>query len=90
MYERQLIFNIIDLFAPNSRTKFYKKIFEAIDLSTFPKYKQSKFGPKGYNQHALFRSFILMKAKKLSKVAQLYNFLDTNPYIAYLCGFEPF
>lgn len=31
-----------------------------------------------------------MKLEKYSEVTELYNFLDTNPYIAYLCGFEPF
>lgn len=46
MYERQLIFNNIDLFASNSKTKFYEKIFDVIDLSKFPKYHTSKFGPK--------------------------------------------
>ena len=90
MYERQLIFNNIDLFASNSKTKFYEKIFDAIDLSKFPKYHTSKFGPTGYSLHALFRSFIVMKTEKLAKITELLSFLDTNPYIAYLCGFEPF
>lgn len=90
MYERQLIFNNIDLFASNSKTKFYEKIFDTIDLSSFSKYIPSKLGPKGYNRHALFRSFIVMRAEKLCEVTELCNFLDTNPYIAYLCGFEPF
>ncbi len=31
-----------------------------------------------------------MKAEKLCKVTDLLSFLDTNPYIAYLCGFDPF
>ena len=90
MYERQLIFNNIDLFASNSKSKFYEKIFDSIDLSNFPKYHPSKFGPTGYSLHALFRSFIVMKTEKLAKITELLSFLDTNPYIAYLCGFEPF
>ncbi|SDZ39234.1 hypothetical protein SAMN05660462_02995, partial [Proteiniborus ethanoligenes] len=48
MFERQLIFNNIDLFTSNSKTKFYEKIFDIIDLSSFPKYHSSKVGPTGY------------------------------------------
>lgn len=73
MYERQLILNNIELFASNSKSKFYEKILDTIDLSDFPKYLPSKFGPKGYDQHALFRSFIVMKAEKLCEVTQLLN-----------------
>lgn len=90
LFERQLIFNNIDLFTSNSKTKFYEKIFDIIDLSSFPKYHSSKVGPTGYCLHALLRSFIVMKTEKLAKVTELLSFLDTNPYIAYLCGFEPF
>lgn len=90
LYERQLIFNNIDLFASNSKTKFYEKIFDAIDLSQFPKYHPSKYGPTGYSLHALFRSFIVMKTEKLARITELLSFLDTTPYIAYLCGFDPF
>nr|WP_272879053.1 hypothetical protein [Clostridium sp. Cult2] len=31
-----------------------------------------------------------MKLEKYSEIIEFYNFHDTNPYIAYLCGFEPF
>jgi transposase len=55
-----------------------------------PEYHPSKFGPKGYNLHTLTRSFIVMKAEKLLKITQLYDFLECNPYIAYLCGSNPF
>lgn len=88
MYERQLIFNNIDLFASNSKTKFYEKIFDVINLSEFPKHHPSKFGPTGYSLHALFRSLIVMKSEKLARITELLSFLDTNPYIAYLCGFN--
>ncbi len=81
MYERQLIFNCIDLFASNSKTKFYEKIFDVIDLSSFPRYLPSKFGPKGYNRHALFRLVIVMKLEKYCEITEFNNFLDTNPYM---------
>lgn len=90
MFERQLVLNCVDLFSSNRKSKFYEKLFDVIDLSDFPEYHPSKFGPKGYNLHALFRSFIVMKAEKLSLVTELVDFLETNPYIAYLCGFNPF
>lgn len=85
-----MIFNNNDLFAFNRKTKFYEKIFDDIDLSQFQKSHTSKFDPTGYSLYALFRSFIIMKTEKLSRITELLSSLDTNPYIAYLCGFEPF
>lgn len=90
MYERQLIFNNSDLFSSNSKIKLHEKIFDTIDLSNFSKHLPSKFGPKGYNRHALFKLLIVIKSEKLCEITELYNFLDTTPYISYLCGFEPF
>lgn len=84
MYQRQLIFNNIELFSSNSKTCFYEKTFDTIDLSNFPKYPLSKYGSKGFNRHALFRSFIVIKTEKICEVAELLSFLDTKPYIAYL------
>lgn len=79
MYKCQLIFTNVDLFATNNKTKFYEKIFDTIDLSCFPEYLPSKFGSKSYNRHALFKSFIVMKAEKLCRITELCNFIDTNP-----------
>lgn len=31
-----------------------------------------------------------MKVEKLARITELLSFLNTNPYIAYLCCFEPF
>lgn len=90
MFERQLVLNCIDWFSSSSKTKFYEKIFDVIDLSCVPEYHLSKCGPKGYNHHALIRSFIVMKSEKISLVTELLDFLHSNPVIAYLCGFEPF
>ncbi len=67
-----------------------KKIFDIINLSSFPEYLSSKFGPKCYNHHALFMSFIVMKTEKLCEITKLCDLLNTNPYIAYLYGFESF
>jgi len=90
LFERQLVFNCIELFSSNRKNKFYEKLFDVIDLSGLPEYHPSIYGPKGYNLHALTRAFIAMKAENFSKITELCNFLDSNPYIAYLCGFEPF
>ena len=90
MFERQLAFDCIDWFSTNPKSKFYEKIFASLDLSSVPEYHLSKFGPKGYNLHVLTRAFIVMKAEKISLITELLSFLMCNPYIAYLCGFEPF
>ncbi|KDR95832.1 transposase [Peptoclostridium litorale] len=90
MLERQLIFDCIDLFSGNKKSKFYEKIFDTIDLSCIPEHPQSIRGPKGYLMHALFRAFIIMKCEKQRHITQLVDFLDNNRYLAYLCGFDVF
>ena len=90
MFERQLIFDCIDLFSNNKKSKFYEKVFDTIDLSCFPEYPESMRGPKGYSFHALFRAFIIMKCEKQRHITQLVEFLDNNRYLAYLCGFDVF
>ena len=90
MLERQLIFDWIDLFSGNKKSKFHEKIFDTIDLSCIPEHPQSILGPKGYSVNALFRAFIIMKCEKKRHITQLVDFLDNNRYLAYLCGFDAF
>ncbi|WP_432402330.1 transposase [Wukongibacter sp. M2B1] len=88
--KRQLIFECIEFFTGSHKSNFYSKLFDVIDLSDFPEYPFSKYGPKGYPRHALFRAFIVMKCEKFGYITDLVDYLNNNLYIAYLCGFDIF
>lgn len=86
--ERQEIFNLMDLFTSQPIVNFYEHIFDNIDLSFIPEFIPSKYGPKGYSQHALIRSFIVMKLQSIKEITALRDYLFLNLKIAYLCGFD--
>ena len=88
MYQRQEIFNIIELFTSQNTINFYTDIFENIDLSSLPDRVPSKYGPVGFSRHALFRAFIVMKCEKFAQITDLKDFLENNLIIAQLCGFD--
>jgi len=86
---QQLIMNITDLFTPQSKVDFYTKIFDTLDLSSFPDYvNSSSSGPDGFSRHALFRAFMVMKCEKFSEITQLQEYLFNNQIIAHSCGFD--
>lgn len=86
--ERQQIFNLMDLFTSQPIINFYEEIFDNIDLSFIPQFIPSKYGPKGYPQHALIRALIVMKLQSIQEITSLREFLFLNLKIAYLCGFD--
>ncbi|WDC83442.1 hypothetical protein PL321_15275 [Caloramator sp. mosi_1] len=59
MYQRQEIFNIIELFTSQKLINFYTKIFDNLDLSILPDRIPSKYGPNGYSRHALLEPLLL-------------------------------
>lgn len=88
MYQRQEIFNIIELFTSTKLKDFYSNIFKNLDLSSIPDKLPSKYGPKGFSRHALIRAFVIMKCEKMSFISDLVKFLNNNLILAYLCGFD--
>ena len=86
--ERQQIFDLMDLFTSQPIINFYENIFDNLDLSFIPQLIPSKYGPKGYSQHALIRAFIVMKLEYIKEITSLRDFLFSNLKIAYLCGFD--
>lgn len=88
MYQRQEIFNLIELFTSQKLINFYTKIFDNLDLSTLPDRVPSKYGPTGFSRHALFRAFIVMKCEKFAQITDLKDFLENNLIISQLCGFN--
>lgn len=88
MYQRQEIFNLIELFTSDNLINFYTNIFDNLDLSPLPDRVPSKYGPSGFSRHALFRAFIVMKCEKFAQITDLKDFLKNNLIIAQLCGFD--
>jgi IS5 family transposase len=69
---------------PDSR--FYANIFAHLDVKPIEATKAKEGRPS--EKVALFRSFIVMKNEKLSKVSELLDYLKNNLIIAHLCGFD--
>ena len=65
----------------------YFGIFSELDFSHIPSHNRG-VGANGVSQHALIRAFIIQKLENLKTVAALINFLDANPLLKTLCGFE--
>jgi hypothetical protein len=83
--------NIIDLFTPQSKADFYRKIFDTLDLSSFPDdINPTNSGPGGFSRHSLFRAFMVMKCEKFSEVSQLQEYLFNNQIVDYACGCKIF
>jgi len=65
--------------------RFYANIFVNLDVSPIEATKAKEGRPS--EKVALFRSFVVMKCEKLSKVSELLDYLKNNLIIAHLCGF---
>jgi len=87
MYQREEIFNIIELFTSQKLLNFYTKIFDNLDLPSLLDRVPSKFGTTGFSRNALFRVFIVMKFEKFAQITHLKDFLENNLIISQLCGF---
>jgi hypothetical protein len=57
-----------------------------LDVKPIEKTKAKEGRPS--EKVALFRSFIVMKNEKITKVSELLDYLKNNLIIAYLCGFD--
>jgi len=66
----------------------YDAIFQALDLSDLPD-RPKKLGNQGYSRHAMLRAFIVKHLERITSVPQLIDYIDGNPALAEMCGFEP-
>lgn len=65
----------------------YEKIFAELDLSHISEFNRG-VGANGTSQHALVRAFIIRSLESLETVLALIRFLNANPALIYLCGFQ--
>ena len=61
-------------------------MFAHLDVSPIEKTKAKTGRPS--EKVALFRSFIVMKNEKLSKVSELLDYMKNNLIVAHICGFD--
>ena len=76
----------IRLFTSQPVAKFYDSLFLNLDLSSIPEFP--KTGRKGFSNHAMICSFIVMKCEGFSMVSDLVDYLNNNLLIAHFCGFD--
>lgn len=83
---RQEILKDIRLFTSQPVAKFYDSLFLNLDLSAVPEFP--KTGRKGFSNHSMICSFIVMKCEGFSMVTDLVDYLNNNLLIAHYCGFD--
>jgi len=71
--------------APLLRKYYY--IFKALDLSALPD-RNYGFGRTGHSKHAMLRAFIVKRLEGIKFVPQLIEYLNSNPPLSEMCGFE--
>jgi IS5 family transposase len=76
---------------PKSRLE---KIIDTLDLqpvlAKLNKPGEKKAGPKPYPAHAMLNAVIAMRLENMATFTQLVERLSYDPYLRYVCGFEPF
>ncbi|MFZ2148556.1 MAG: transposase [Sedimentisphaerales bacterium] len=71
--------------APLLRKYYY--IFNALDLSALPDRNHGP-GRTGHSKHAMLRAFIVKHLEGIKFVPQLIEYLNSNPPLLEMCGFE--
>lgn len=84
---RQEIIEDITFFTSAPKAQFYDKLFENLDLSSFPE-STAKTGRNGFSKRALLCAFIVMKCECFSCITDLLDYLQNNLLIAHYCGFD--
>lgn len=76
---------------PKSRLEI---IINTLDLSPvltkFSRDDHHTRGPKPYPPHAMVKALIAMRLENMNGFTQLVERLTYDPYLRYICGFEPF
>ena len=71
--------------APLLRKYYY--IFKALNLSALPD-RNHGTGRTGHSKHAMLRAFIVKHLEGIKFVPQLIEYLNSNPPLLEMCGFE--
>ena len=85
IYQKELIQDV-SLYESQPNVRFYKNIFAHLDVGAIELTKAKEGRPS--EKVALFRSFVVMKNEKISRVSELLDYLKNNLIVAHLCGFD--
>ena len=90
IYNKHSFFFDITSILNNNITRKYYYLFKTLDkiIQHTPIYRYSSTGRKPYSRLPFIRAFIIKTLENFTYVSQLITFLQNNPTIAYLCGFD--
>jgi len=90
IYSKHSLFFDITSILKNDITRKYYYLFKTFDkvIQNTTIYRYSSTGRKPYNRIPFLRAFIIKTLENFTYVSELITFLQNNPAIAYLCGFD--
>ncbi len=83
-----LFYDLQAVISSSDTLQKYDAIFRRLDLPRFPD-RRYRLGRTGYSRHAILRAFIIKHLERIASVPRLIDYLDGNPVLAAMCGFEP-
>jgi transposase len=86
-FQTSLFYDLQELIRNSSLLRKYYYLFKALELSSLP---DKNYGPgrTGYSRHAILRALIIKHLEQIKSVPQLIEYLESDPALLELCGFE--
>ena len=81
------VFYDFEYFLSLPTNKKLYELFKNLDLSSFQN-RNYGLGQTGYSRHAMIRALIVKNIVQLNSIPRLVNYLQDNPFICDLCGFD--
>ena len=86
-FQLSMFYNYHGILAVSEFYREYDALFSALDLTGFPCANAGR-GRPGYSPRAMLRAFIVGHRERKKTVPDLIKFLDTQPMLTEMCGFE--
>ena len=87
-FQLSLFYDLQAMILASDFLRKYHLLFQALDLSSFPDINEG-VGRDGFSRHAMLRALVVKHLEGIKSIPQLLTWLDANPVLADLCGFEP-
>jgi hypothetical protein len=87
-FQLSLFYDLQAMILASDFLRKYHLLFQALDLSSFPDINDG-VGRDGFSRCAMLRALIVKHLEGIKSIPQLLTWLDANPVLADLCGFEP-
>jgi hypothetical protein len=82
-----LFYNLQHIIRASNFYRKYHLIFQSLDLSSI-RDTNTGVGRTGYSRHAMLRAFIVKHLEGIKSVPRLIEFLDAQPVLTEMCGFD--